>query len=144
MTDAPADTLDRPATEMARHVAVAKPQRGAVDGAKSGESDDVALSPSPVSWRIGELVVVIDAYAEATGKSRSHWSQALLGKSKRVDQLEAGEGGMTIDTYDSVMRAVATGWPDEAARPGQLIRWEAEDARAQRAAAAETTTEKAS
>lgn len=63
------------------------------------------------------FIKIVDAYAEATGVSRSHVSKEFYGRGSFVEDYRQGRATVSVDKLGSVLAEIGKRWPKDAARP---------------------------
>lgn len=63
------------------------------------------------------LLAIVTAYRQATGKSLSEVSKKFYGNAKFFEQFKAGEHSISITKLDSVVAKFRAEWPEDAEWP---------------------------
>lgn len=70
----------------------------------------------------GCLLSVADAYAAATGLSRSRISTIVLNRGATLEAIAAGKADVTTGTYEKAMSWFSSNWPETAVWPDGIER----------------------
>ena len=70
----------------------------------------------------GGLLCVADAYAAASGISRSRVSTIVLNRGATLDAIASGKADVTTGTYEKAMLWFSSHWPSAAAWPHDVER----------------------
>ena len=71
---------------------------------------------------IHRLQVLADGYCAATEVPRSSVSRAALGDPRRLDQVFAGDAGLTVARFERAMHWFSANWPEGLAWPDGVER----------------------